>query len=109
LGKVCLFSFELFIRVDAEIPPILKTEYRDLVNQLLASYRIFWELREDYHLHRVLSTAIGEQLNSTFRELGQPRFAAAFAFFIQGMASYDDRPQRGKDACKNIFAVPACL
>jgi len=95
--------YDLIIRLDAEIPPIFQPEYRDLVNQLLASYRIVWELREDHHLHRVLPTAIGEQFNSTFRELGQPRFAAAFASFNQGMAAYDDRPQRGKDACKNIF------
>jgi hypothetical protein len=95
--------YDLIIRLDAEIPPIFQTEYRDLANQLLASYRIVWELREDHHLHRVLPSAIGEQVASTFRELGEPRFAGAFASFNQGMVAYDDRPQRGKDACKNIF------
>lgn len=95
--------YDLIVRIAAEVPRLFQTEYRMLVNQLLASYRIAWELREDDHLHRVLPATISNQVNSAFSELNQPRFAAALASFSQGMAAYDDRPQRGKDACKNIF------
>ena len=35
--------------------------------------------------------------------MSQPRFAAALALFREAMNAYDDRPQRGRDACKNIF------
>lgn len=95
--------YDLIIRVAAEIPPIFQTEYRRLINQLLATYRIVWELDNDDHFRRVLPAAIGSQMESAFRELSKPRFAAALASFQQGMAAYNDRPQRGKDACKNIF------
>ena len=95
--------YDLISRVAGEIPQIFQTEYRQLVNQLLAAYRIAWELDKDDHLHRVLPAAIGIQVEAAFRELSQPRFSAALASFQQGMAAYNDRPQRGKDACKNIF------
>src|ERR1035441_5408681 len=39
--------YDLIVRVGAEVPPIFAAEYRSLVNQLLASYRIAWELRND--------------------------------------------------------------
>jgi hypothetical protein len=80
-----------------------KAEYRQVVNQLLAAYRVAWELDDHDHLRRVLPAAIGSQVEATFRELSQPRFGAALASFQQGMAAYNDRPQRGKDACKNTF------
>lgn len=95
--------YDLIIRLGAEVPRIFQTEYRQLVNQLLASYKIAWELREDDQLHRVLPIAVGSQVEAAFRELNEPRFAAALASFQQSMAAYNDRPQRGKDACKNIF------
>jgi hypothetical protein len=95
--------YDLIVRVAAEIPRIFQTEYRQLVNQLLATYRIAWELDDNDHLRRVLPVAIGSQVESAFRELSQPRFSAALASFQQGIAAYNDRPQRGKDACKNIF------
>ena len=95
--------YDLIIRVAAEIPRIFQAEHRQLVNQLLATYRIAWELDDNDHLRRVLPTAIGSHVEAAFRELSQPRFSAALASFQQGMAAYSDRPQRGKDACKNIF------
>jgi hypothetical protein len=95
--------YDLIIRVAAEIPQIFQAEHRQLVNQLLATYRIAWELDDNDHLRRVLPTAIGSQVEAAFRELSQPRFSPALASFQLGMAAYNDRPQRGKDACKNIF------
>lgn len=95
--------YDVIIRVAAEIPQVSQVEYRKLVNQLLATYRIVWELDDTDHLHRVLPMAISSQVEATFRELSQPRFSAALASFQQGMSAYNDRPQRGKDACKNIF------
>jgi hypothetical protein len=95
--------YDLILRVGAEIPAIFRAEYGMLVNQLLASYRIAWELRDDERLHRVLPGAIGQQIEVVFRELSQPRFDAALVSFQEGMAAYNDRPQRGRDACKNIF------
>jgi len=94
--------YDLIIRVGAEVPPLFKAEYHLLVNQLLAAYRIAWELRDD-RLHRVVPAAIAIHTEAAFRELSQPRFAAALASFREGIAAYDDRPQRGKDACKNVF------
>jgi hypothetical protein len=95
--------YDLIIRVAAEIPRIYQAEYRQLVNQLLSTHRIAWELDDTDHLRRVLPMAITSQVETAFRELSQPRFSAALASFQQGMAAYNDRPQRGKDACKNIF------
>lgn len=95
--------YDVIIRVAAEIPPILQARYRQLVNQLLATYRIAWDLNDADHLRRVMPTAISTQVEAAFRELGQPRFSAALASFQQGMAAYNNRPQASKDACKNIF------
>jgi hypothetical protein len=95
--------YDLIIRVAAEIPQNFHAEYREMVNQLLATYRIAWELDDTDHLHRVLPMAISSQVEAAFLELSQPRFSAALASFQQGMVAYNDRPQRGKDACKNIF------
>jgi hypothetical protein len=95
--------YDLIIRIGAEIPAIFLAEYGMLVNRLLASYRIAWELRDDGGLHRVLPGAIGLQIEAAFRELSQPRFAAALSSFQEGMLAYNDRPQRGRDACKNMF------
>jgi len=95
--------YDVIIRVAAEIPQIFQAEYRQIVNQLLATYRIAWEMDDNDHLRRFLPTAIGCQVEAAFRELSQPRFSAALASFRQGIDAYNDRPQRGKDACKNIF------
>jgi hypothetical protein len=54
-------------------------------------------------LGRVLPPAAHSQVEAAFRELNQPRFAAALGSFRAGMNAYDDRPQRGQDTCKNIF------
>lgn len=95
--------YDLIIRVAAEVPRIFQTEYRQMVNQLLATYRIAWDLDNGDHLHRVLPVAISNQVEAAFRELSQPQYSAALSSFQQGMAAYNDRPQRGKDACKNVF------
>jgi hypothetical protein len=95
--------YDIIIRVAAEIPQIFQAEYRQLVNQLLATHRIAWELDDTDHFRRVLPTVISSHVEAAFRELGQPRFSDALASFQQGMAAYNDRPQRGKDSCKNIF------
>lgn len=95
--------YDLIIRVAAEMPPVLHKDYRSLVNQLLSSYRIAWELSDDDHLTRIMPGAIGNQVETAFRELSQPRFAAAIASFQAGLTAYNDRPQRGRDACKNTF------
>ena len=95
--------YDVIIRFAAGIPQNLQAEYRQLVNQLLATYRIAWEMDDNDHLRRFLPAAISSQVEAAFRELSQPRFSAALASFQQGMAAYNDRPPRGKDACKNIF------
>jgi hypothetical protein len=85
------------------VPAIFQTEHRLLTNKLLASYGIIWELREDNQLHRVTPQIITAQIEETFRELEKPRFSAALASFRAAMDAYNDRPQRARDACKNIF------
>jgi hypothetical protein len=42
-------------------------------------------------------------VEAAFQELSLSRYSAALASFQQGMAAYNNRPQRGKDACKNVF------
>jgi hypothetical protein len=84
--------YDLIIRMSAEIPPILKAEYRQLVNQLLAVYRVAWELDDEDVLRRVLPSAISSQVEAAFRELSQPRLSSALASFREGMNAY-----------KNIF------
>lgn len=94
--------YDLIIRLRAELP-LFHAEYRMVVNRLLAGYRIAWDLGEDGRLHRVLPPAAQIQVEATFRELSQPRFASALSSYRAGMNAYDDRPQRGQDACKNLF------
>ena len=43
------------------------------------------------------------QVQAAFRELSPPRFSAAATLFLEGMKAYEDRPQRGRDACGSIF------
>jgi hypothetical protein len=95
--------YDLIIRVAAEVPQIFQAEHRAIMNTLLASYGIIWELRSDDQLYRVTPQVIAAQFDETFRELNQPRFSAALASFQAGMAAYNDRPQRPRDGCKNIF------
>ncbi|MGA2986695.1 MAG: hypothetical protein ABSG32_23075 [Terriglobia bacterium] len=95
--------YDLIIRIAAEVPAIFTKEYREIVNQLLASYGIVWELREYDQLHRVLPPVVTGYVEAAFRKLGKPRFSAALASFQAGMAAYNARPQRGRDTCKNIF------
>jgi len=95
--------YDLISRLWAELPWAAQSEYRIGVNRILAGYHVAWDLGEDGQLHRVLPAAAGSQVEAAFRELGAPRFAPALGSFREAMAAYDDRPQRGRDTCKNIF------
>lgn len=78
-------------------------DYVSAVNAVLSGHGIAWELREDGTLARVLPVAVQAQVGATFGELSQPRFAAGLASFRAAMNAYDARPQRGRDACKNVL------
>jgi hypothetical protein len=95
--------YDLICRLWIEIRPNLKSDYRTGVNRILAGYHIAWDLGEDGQLHRVLPLTASAQVEEAFRELSQDRFAAARASFREAIHAYDDRPQRGRDACKNIL------
>jgi hypothetical protein len=95
--------YDLVVRISAEVPGSFRTEYRRLVNTLLSGHRIAWDLGDDDQLHRVLPEVVAHQIDTAFRELSASRFESALTSFRQGIAAYDDRPQRGRDACKNIF------
>lgn len=95
--------YDLIIRIGVEVPRMFGAEYRQLVNQLLSGYRIAWELKDDNRLHRVVPLAVAVHVEAAFQELSQPRFSSALTSFRGGIVAYDDRPQRGRDACKNIF------
>jgi hypothetical protein len=95
--------YDLICRWWREFPAESQGEYVRGVNVLLSSYGVVWDLGEDGRLHRVLPAVAHGQVEAAFRELNQPRFAAALASFRDAMNAYDDRPQRGRDSCKNIF------
>ena len=95
--------YDLICRLWAELPTNLQPEYRTGVNRILAGYNVAWDLGEDGQLHRILPPAAQRQVEEAFRELSQNRFAAALASFQEAINAYDDRPQWGRDACKNIF------
>lgn len=95
--------YDLVSRLWDEIPVELKPEYEAGVNRILAAYSIAWDLANDGCLHRVTPPAVQQQVEAAFRELSDPRFAAALHSFQDAMNAYDDRPQRGRDACKNIM------
>jgi hypothetical protein len=95
--------YDLICRWWLEFPEDFKSDYVKAVNKVLSAYRIAWELRDDGRLHRVLPIAIAAQIQTAFHELSQPRFTSALRSFQEGMDAYEARPQRGRDACKNIF------
>jgi hypothetical protein len=95
--------YDLICRLWAELDPNLRSDYCIGVNRILAGYHVVWDLGEDGKLHRVLPLAASAQIEVAFRELSQERFAAALATFREATKAYDDRPHRGRDACKNIF------
>jgi len=95
--------YDLICRLWPELPSDLQQDYQTGVNRILAAYHIAWDLGEDGELHRVLPLAAQSQVEAAFKELSQPRFAAALTSFREAISAYDDRPQRGRDACKNIF------
>jgi hypothetical protein len=95
--------YDLICRLWPEVPPNLRDDYRIGVNRILAAYHIAWDLGDDGQLHRVLPAAARRQIEAAFRELSEPRFAAAATSFLEGLNAYEDRPQRGRDACGSIF------
>jgi hypothetical protein len=95
--------YDLMSRLWDEIPAELRESYRSGVNRILAAYSIAWDMGEAGCLHRVTPPAVQQQIEEAFRELSDPRFTAALQSFHDAMAAYDDRPQRGRDVCKNIM------
>jgi hypothetical protein len=95
--------YDIICRLWPEVPWDLRDQYRTAVNRVLAAYRVAWDLGEDGQLHRVLPPAVQGQVETAFRELSQPDFAAAVPSFRDAMAAYDDRPRRERDTCSNIF------
>jgi hypothetical protein len=95
--------YDLICRLWVELPGPLRDEYRTGVNRILAGHQVAWDLGEDGQMHRVLPPAADVQIDAAFRELNQPRFAAALTLLREAMNAYDDRPQRGREACANIF------
>lgn len=81
----------------------LEGVYRENVNRILAAYGISWDLGEDGVLHRVLPRPAQEQVRAVIEELRSPRFVPAVELFTTAANAYDARPQRGRDACSNIF------
>lgn len=73
------------------------------VGGILAAHSIAWDLGNDGRLLRVTPAAVQEQIAAAFSELSDPRFAAALNSFQDAMNSYDDRPQRDRDTCKNVM------
>ena len=96
--------YDLICRLWASLESLgEQAAYRTSVNRILAGYNAAWDLGEDGQLHRVLPLVATHQVEAAFRELGETRFAAALKSFRDGLNAYDDRPQRGRDTCKNIF------
>lgn len=95
---ICRFWIEISNQL-----PGLTDQYRTGINRILAGHGIAWDLDQDGVLRRILPTVVRLQLNAAFQELSDPRFATALSSFTLAMDAYDDRPQRGRDACKNIF------
>lgn len=95
--------YDLICRWWIEFPADMRPEYQNRVNILLSAYQIAWDLLDDGQLHRVLPAAIQSQIETMFKELSQPRFHAALVLFRESMKAYDDRPQRGREACASIF------
>lgn len=51
--------YDLICRLWAELPGVLRPDYRTGVNRILAGYRVVWDLGEDGQLHRVLPVESG--------------------------------------------------
>jgi hypothetical protein len=95
--------YDLICRLWLDVPWDLRPEFRTSVNRILAAHQITWDLGEDGQLHRVLPLAVQAQIDTAFRELSHPGFASALQLLRDALAAYDDRPQRDRDTCSNIF------
>jgi hypothetical protein len=95
--------YDVICRLWLDVPWDLRAEFRTAVNRILAAHRIAWDLGEDGQLHRVLPLAAQAQIEMAFRELSHAGFAPALQLLRDALAAYDDRPQRDRDTCSNIF------
>ena len=95
--------YDLICRWWTEFPVDLQGQYVQAVNTVLSGNRIAWNLQADGSLARVLPRAVQNQMETTFTELGAPRFNSALVSFQAAIHAYDARPQRGRDACKNAM------
>lgn len=78
-------------------------QYRNGVNRILSGYKIVWELNENGRFRRVVPPLTSELIGVVISELSDPRFAPALELVNAATAAFDDHPQRGYDACSNIF------
>lgn len=95
--------YDLICRWWQEFPEEFREEYVRRINMLLAAYRIVWDLRSDGTLHRVVPAQVQARVDAVFAELANPRFDAARSSLKAALDAYDERPQRGRDACKNAM------
>jgi hypothetical protein len=95
--------YDLICRWWQEFPDGFRAEYVRRINVLLAAHRIVWDLRANGTLHRVVPAPVQVQIDAVFAELSDPRFAAARTSLRAALDAYDERPQRGRDACKNAM------
>jgi hypothetical protein len=95
--------YDLICRLFAEVPWDLKDKYRVSVNRVLTAYHVAWDLAQNGQLVRVVPIAVASQIETTFNELNEARYSPACSLFRDGMAAYNDRPQRGRETCANLF------
>ena len=81
----------------------LGRSYEEGVNRILAGYNTAWELDDDGKIRRVLPEEAASLVKGTFAELERANLSAALGLFVAGRKAYDDRPQRDRDACTNMF------
>ncbi len=96
--------YDLIVRLWPEFHSVGFHEiYRGEVNRVLAAHGVAWDLGGDGRLHRVLPAAAQAQVSAALTELSDARYAPALTLFNAARDAYDDRPQRDRDACANIF------
>ena len=96
--------YDLIPRLTPEFDRVgLGVEFREGVNRILAAHGSAWDIGEDGRLHRVLPAAARAMVQVAFAELSDARYIPSLALFEAARAAYDERPQRPRDACSNIF------
>jgi hypothetical protein len=84
-------------------PAAQQEVFRNGVNEVLAANCVVWDLGVDGNMHRVLPGPAQVQVEATIRELGLAQYAPALGLFSNAVTAYDERPQRGREACINAF------